>query len=70
MITDEGKLLGQHWDRIDPVELDSYLIQDVEHPSYNPQSVLIRAFIIDRLFPSDANEIFEEELYFSSVTDR
>ncbi len=29
-LTEEGKILGQHWDRIDSVELDRYLIQDVE----------------------------------------
>ncbi len=66
MITDEGRRLGRHWDRIDPGELDRYLIQEVEHPAYNPQSVLLRAFMIDRLFPTEADRIIEEELYFSA----
>lgn len=66
MITDEGMRLGRHWDRIDPGELDRYLIQDVEHPAYNPQSVLIRSFIIDRMFPRVARPIIEAELYYSA----
>jgi len=66
MITEEGRRLGQHWDRISPSELDRYLIQDLEHPSYNAQSVLIRSFIIDRLFPAEATSIIEAELYYSA----
>ena len=66
MITEEGMRLSQHWDRIGPRELDRYLIQDVEHPAYNPQSVLIRAFIIDRMFPREAMQIIEAELYYSA----
>lgn len=66
MITDEGKRLGAHWDRIGPTELNRYLIQEVEHPAYNPQSILIRAFLIDRLFPAEGDAIVEEELYFSA----
>lgn len=66
MITEEGRRLGQHWDRMGPQELDRYLIQDVEHPAYNAQSVLIRAFIIDRMFPREATEIIEAELYYSA----
>ena len=66
MITEEGMRLGRHWDRIGPSELDRYLVQDVEHPAYNPQSVLIRAFIIDRMFPREAMRIIEAELYYSA----
>jgi hypothetical protein len=66
MITEEGKRLGQHWDRISPSELDRYLIQDLEHPAYNAQSVLIRSFLIDRLFPAEATSMIEAELYYSA----
>ncbi|MFU8847508.1 MAG: class I SAM-dependent methyltransferase [Opitutales bacterium] len=66
MMTEEGQRLGEHWDRISPGKLDSYMIQEVEHPAYNAQSVLIRAFIIDRLFPGEAAEIIEAELYYSA----
>lgn len=66
MITEEGKRLGQRWDRISSSELDRYLIQDLEHPAYNAQSVLIRSFIIDRLFPTEATSIIEAELYYSA----
>lgn len=66
MITEEGTRLGQHWDRIGSSGLDRYLIQDVEHPAYNAQSVLIRSFIIDRLFPTEATSIVEAELYYSA----
>ena len=66
MLTEEGRLLGQHWDAIGSSKLDRYLIQEVEHPAYNAQSVLIRAFFIDRLFKGEANYIIEKELYFSA----
>lgn len=66
MITEEGKVLGRHWDRIGSDLLDRYLIQEVEHPAFNAQSVLIRAFLIDRLFPGAGSEIIEEEIYFAS----
>jgi hypothetical protein len=66
MITEEGRRLGEHWGRIGPRELDRYLVQDLEHPAYNAQSVLIRLFIIDRLFPAEATSIIEAELYYSA----
>lgn len=66
MITAEGQRLAQHWSRYGRDQLDSYLIQDVEHPSINPQSVLIRAFVIDRLFPGEFAEMIEEELFFAA----
>lgn len=66
MMTEEGQRLGKRWDRISSGKLDSYMIQEVEHPAYNAQSVLIRAFIVDRLFPGEAVEIIEAELYYSA----
>ena len=66
MITAEGEKLGRHWTQYGQDYLDSYLIQNVEHPSINPQSILIRAFVIDLLFPGKFTEIIEEELFFSA----
>lgn len=66
MITKEGKVLGQHWDRIGSDTLDRYLVQDVENPAFNPQSVFIRAFLLDRLFPGEASGLIEEELFFAT----
>lgn len=66
MITAEGQKLADHWSRYGREHLDSYLIQDVEHRSINPQSVLLRAFVIDRLFPGQFVETIEDELLFSA----
>ena len=66
MITEEGARLGQHWNRIGADQLDRYLVQDVEHPAFNAQSVLIRSFIIDRFFPGEATDLIEAELYYSA----
>jgi SAM-dependent methyltransferase len=66
MITAEGHKLARHWSRYSEDLLDSYLIQGVEHPSINPQSVLMRAFLVDRLFPGKFVEAIEEELVFSA----
>lgn len=66
MITLEGRRLAERWSRYGRSSLDSYLIQDVEHPGINPQSVLVRAFIVDRLFPGEFVDMIEEELAFSA----
>ncbi len=66
MITEEGEILGRHWDRVGLDTLDRYLVQDVEHPAFNAQSVLIRAFLIDRLFPGEGSELIEEELFLAA----
>ena len=39
MITAEGQKLANHWSQYGHETLDSYLIQDVEHTSFNSQSV-------------------------------
>lgn len=66
MITEEGARLAGHWNRIGATELDRYLVQSVEHPSCNPQSILMRAFLVDRLFPRIGAPIIEAELYYSA----
>ena len=66
MTTEEGRQLGEHWDKIGQKKLDNYLIQEVEHPGYNSQSVLMRAFHIDWLLPGSGTSIIEEELYYSA----
>ncbi len=66
MITQEGSAYAAEWSRHGREYLDSYLIQEVEHPAVNPQSVLMRAFLMDRLFPGQFSPLVEEELYFSA----
>lgn len=68
MITDEGQKLGHHWDLLGEEMLDRYLIQDVEHPAYNAQSVLIRAFLVDRFFPIEGRQLIDEEIYFAACS--
>lgn len=66
MITQEGNDYAAEWSRHGKEYLDSYLIQEVEHPAINPQSVLIRAFFIDRLFPDKLSALVEEEIYYAA----
>jgi len=66
MITAEGHQLGLHWSCYGPKYLDSYLIQNVEHPAINPQSVLTRAFVVDRLVSARFETIIEDELLFAA----
>lgn len=65
-LTAEGKRLADHWSRYGREQLDSYLIQEVEHPAINPQSVLVRSFLGDRLHPGRFDGLIEEELYYSA----
>ncbi len=64
--SDEARRLARHWNGMGAAELDRYLVQEVEHPALNPQSILIRAFLIDRLFPGQGTELVEEETYFAA----
>lgn len=66
MITQEGKESAAEWSRHGKAYLDSYLIQEVEHPAINPQSILLRAFFLDRLAPGKFAQQIDEELYFSA----
>lgn len=66
MISEEGRRLARHWQGLGREHLDSYLIQDVEHPAINPQSILVRAFLADRLLPGACAELVSEELLFSA----
>lgn len=66
MITTEGQILANHWAQYGRQQLDSYLIQNVEHPSINPQSVLMRAFLVDRLAPGKFVALIEEEFFFAA----
>jgi SAM-dependent methyltransferase len=66
MITEEGQRLSQHWNALGSEALDSYLIQEVEHPAYNPQSVLMRSFLINRLWAHQHESLVEAELYYSA----
>ncbi len=64
--TAEGGRLAARWSRYGRERLDRYLIQEVEHPTINAQSVLMRSFLVDRLHPGRFHDLIEEELYFSA----
>ena len=66
-LTREGRQMGKVWSRYGSAQLDRYLIQEVEHPALNAQSVLMRSFLMDRLFPGRFHDLIERELYFSAV---
>ncbi len=66
MISQEGAENAVAWSCHGKGYLDSYLIQEVEHPALNAQSLFIRAFVCDRLSPGAFSELVEEELYFSA----
>lgn len=53
--------------RHDRVILRDYLVQDVENPRINVQSILTRHFLIKRLFGERFNELMDHELRFSMV---
>jgi SAM-dependent methyltransferase len=53
--------------RHDRVTLRDYLVEDVEDPRINMQSILTRHFLIKRLFGERFDELMEHELRFSMV---
>ena len=57
---------NDHWSGLGSEFLDSYLIQSFENPSINPQSVLMRSFLVDHLFPNRFNETINQEIYYSA----
>ena len=69
----EGRLeretegLKRSWDRFDRGALQEYLVQGVEDPRINVQSILTRHFLIRALFGEQFNELAEHELRFALV---
>jgi len=65
----ETQGLIQSWMRHDSQTLRDYLVQDVEDPRINIQSILTRHFLIERLFGERFSVVMEQELRFALVVN-
>ncbi len=63
----ETQALIRSWAQYDAAWLQDYLVQGVEDPRTNPQSLLTRHFLIGRVAPGRCDELKLEELRFSVV---
>jgi SAM-dependent methyltransferase len=63
----ETQGLVRSWMRYDREELRDYLVEDVEDPRVNVQSILTRHFLIADLFPDRFAALREHELRFALV---
>ncbi|MHC4388529.1 MAG: hypothetical protein ACYSX1_07965, partial [Planctomycetota bacterium] len=63
----ETEALRKSWMQHPGSSLRDYLVQDVEDPRINTQSILTRHFLIQRLFPARFSAVMEQELRFSLV---
>ena len=63
----ETERLKKSWMRHGTDTLRDYLIQDVEDPRINVQSILTRHFLIERLFGGQFADLAEHELRFGLV---
>ncbi len=66
-LLEETRQLAASWMKHDQAMLRDYLVEDVEDPRINVQSILTRHFLIDQLFPGDFHELMEHELRFSVI---
>jgi hypothetical protein len=63
----ENRSLRWSWDQYPAEHLDRYLIQGVEDPRINCQSILSRALIVDTLWPGEFDALIDDELRFGAV---
>ena len=63
----ETERLTKSWMRHGRDTLRNYLVQDVQDPRINIQSILTRHFLIERLFGRNFEVLMEQELRFSLV---
>lgn len=63
----ETENLRRAWDGIEPAALRDYLVQDVEDPRINLQSIITRHFLLEQLFPGEYAALRYQELRFSAV---
>jgi len=63
----ETQALIRAWMQHDREMLRDYLVQDVQDPRINVQSILTRHFLMGRLFPGRFEALMEHELRFSVV---
>ncbi len=61
--------LARSWMRHDQRTLRDYLVQGVEDPRINVQSILTRHFLIERLFGKRFGEVMNQELRFALVVN-
>jgi SAM-dependent methyltransferase len=64
--TTESENLRNAWLRHPAGFLDSYLIQGVENPCINPQSVVTRSLLVDTLMPGAHRDLAEQEMLYSA----
>ena len=62
----ESQRLKFSWDKHPHEHLDTYLVQDVEDPRINAQSLLTRALIADTLFPNRFTALIDAEFQFAA----
>jgi len=65
----ETEGLIRSWMRYEQKTLRDYLVQDVEDPCINIQSILTRHFLIERLFGQRFATVMEQELRFGLVVN-
>jgi len=65
----ESSRLAESWMRHDQRFLRDYLVQDVEDPRINVQSILSRHFLIEQLFGEEFTPLAEQELRFALVVN-
>jgi SAM-dependent methyltransferase len=58
-------LLRQIWSRGSAEMLDSYLVSGYQNPRINVQSILLRHFLVRRVFGPGFDELMDEELRFA-----
>ncbi len=61
--------LTKSWMQYDSETLRNYLVQDVQDPRINIQSILTRHFLIERLFGDQFAAVTEQELRFALVVN-
>ncbi len=65
----ETERLTESWMRHSRDTLRNYLVQDVQDPRINVQSILTRHFLIEHLFGAQFEALMEHELRFALVTN-
>ena len=63
---DDVRALQAAWDRHSADMLETYLIQHVENPCINAQSVILRGLLFDALFPGQFTALILEEMRYSA----
>ena len=63
----EDRSLRWSWDQYPAEHLDRYLVQGIEDPRINCQSILTRALIVDTLWPGEFDALINDELRFGAV---